>query len=194
MLRRKPANLSVGVTPHHLYFDIGAQSIKQAFYKVNPPIRSSDDRDALWSGINTKLIDILESDHAPHTEEEKDVDFDSAPSGVPGVETLYPLLLAAMKNGRLPLDTLLAMLCEKPARLLSLSKGKLEVGRDADFIVVDLKKTEAVSAEKLHSKCGWSPFEGFPAIFPTLLYIRGEKVIDDHQILVKKGFGACIGG
>ncbi len=98
-----------------------------------------------------------------------------------------------MKKEQLTLDTLLALLCERPAQLLRLPKGKIEVGRDADFIVVDLKKTETITAEHLHSKCGWTPFEGFPAIFPSMVFIRGEKVIDDHQILVKQGFGKCVG-
>jgi len=193
VLRKRPYNISVGVTPHHLFFDVHTLNKNQTFYKVNPPIRSSFDQDTLWYGINNKLIDIFESDHAPHTEEEKTVDFDSAPSGVPGVETLYPLLLTAMKKEQLPLDTLLALLCERPAQLLRLPKGKIEVGRDADFIVVDLKKTETITAEHLHSKCGWTPFEGFPAIFPSMVFIKGEKIIDDHQILVKQGFGTCVG-
>jgi dihydroorotase len=160
---------------------------------VNPPIRSSFDRDTLWYGVNNKLIDLFESDHAPHTEKEKTVDFDSAPSGVPGVETLYPLLLASMKKGQITLETLLALLCEKPSQLLHLPKGKIEVGRDADFVVVDMKKIETITADHLHSKCGWTPFEGFPAIFPTMVFIRGESIIEDHQLLVKQGFGKCVG-
>jgi dihydroorotase len=193
MLRRRPSNISIGVTPHHLFFDVQSLNKNQTFYKVNPPIRSSFDKDALWKGVHTRLINVFESDHAPHTKEEKTVDFGNAPSGVPGVETMYPLLLAAVKKDPLTLDMLLASLCEKPAQLLHLSKGKLEIGRDADFIVVDLKKTETIDAERLHSKCGWTPFEGFPAIFPSMVFIRGEKVIDDHQILVKKGFGTVVG-
>jgi dihydroorotase len=193
VIRKRPENISVGVTPHHLYFDVHSLNAKQAFYKVNPPIRSSFDRDTLWYGVHNKLIDVFESDHAPHTEEEKNVDFNNAPSGLPGVETQYPLLLTAMKKEHITLDALLALLCERPAQLLNLPKGKIEVGRDADFIVVDMKKTEPITAEKLHSKCGWTPFEGFPAIFPSMTFIRGEKVIDDHQVLVKQGFGTSVG-
>jgi dihydroorotase len=85
------------------------------------------------------------------------------------------------------------MFCETPAEILHLPKGKLEIGRDADFIVVDMKNIQKISAEHLHSKCGWTPFEGFPAIFPSMVFIRGEKVIDDHQILVKQGFGKSVG-
>ncbi len=193
MLRTRPKNISVGVTPHHLFFDAKVLNKNQTFYKVNPPIRLSSDKEALWNGVNSHLIDILESDHAPHTVEEKNVDFADAPSGVPGVETLYPLMLAVMKKGQMTLDTLLWMLCERPAQLLHLPKGKLEVGRDADFIVVDLKQIQMISEEHLHSKCGWTPFEGFPALFPTMTFIRGEQVINDHQLLVKQGFGKVVG-
>ena len=98
-----------------------------------------------------------------------------------------------MKKEQIKLSTLLALLCERPATLLNLPKGKIEVGRDADVIVVDLKKTETITAAELHSKCGWTPFEGFPAIFPSTVFIRGEKVIDDHQMFVKQGFGKFVG-
>lgn len=193
MLRQRPPHLSVGVTPHHLFFDVHTLAGKPTFYKVNPPIRSSFDRDALWHGVNNNLIDVFESDHAPHTEEEKNAPFNDAPSGIPGVETMYPLLLATLKKGQITLDTLQAMLCERPARLLNLPKGKLENGRDADFIIVDLKKTKTITAEHLHSKCKWTPFEGREGIFPSLVFIRGEKVIEDHQLVVKQGFGTDVG-
>ncbi len=192
VIRRRPNNLSVGVTPHHLFFDVNRLNSNQTLYKVNPPIRSSFDRDALWYGVHHGLVDVFESDHAPHTRDEKSVDFDAAPCGLPGVETMYPLLLGAMKKQQLTLETLLALLCEKPAQIMNLPKGRLEVGRDADFIVVDLKKTDTITAERLHSKCGWTPFEGFPGVFPSMVFVRGEKIIDDQQLLVKQGFGKCI--
>jgi len=188
-LRRKPPHISVGVTPHHLFFDVHMLSTNQTWYKVNPPIRSSFDRDTLWYGVNHGLIDIFESDHAPHTLEEKNVDFNQAPSGIPGVETMYPLFLASVKKEQMHLNTLLSLLCERPAQLLNLPKGKLEVGWDADLIVVDMKKTEQVIADTLHSRCGWTPYEGFPAIFPSLVFLRGEKLIEDRQMLQKQGYG-----
>ncbi len=192
-LRKRPNNVSVGVTPHHLLFDVHTLNTNQTFFKVNPPIRSSFDRSTLWYGVNNKFIDIFESDHAPHTTEEKNVEFQYAPSGLPGVETMYPVLLAQVKKEQLTLDILLSMLCERPAQLLNISKGKLEVGRDADLIVVDMKKTETITADRLHSKCGWTPFEGFPAIVPSLVLLRGEKLIEDNQMLLKQGFGKHIG-
>lgn len=193
ILRKRQHNISVGVTPHHLFFDVHTINNKQTFFKVNPPIRSSFDRDALWYGINNKFIDILESDHAPHTEKEKNVEFNESPSGVPGVETMYPILLAAIKREQISFDTLLTLLCERPAQLLNLPKGKIEEGRDADIMVVDLKKIEKITADKLHSKCGWTPYEGFQGIFPNIIFIRGEKIIEDQQILVKQGFGKYVG-
>jgi dihydroorotase len=193
MLRKKPCNISVGVTPHHLFFDVHTIVGTPTFYKVNPPIRSSFDRETLWYGVNNNHIDIFESDHAPHTEGEKNVAFNESPSGLPGVETMYPVFLATVKKEQLNLSTLLTMLCERPAQLLNLRKGKLEVGRDADFIVVDMKKTETITADNLHSKCRWTPFEGLQGIFPSQMFIRGEKVIDDRQLVVKHGFGTDVG-
>ena len=193
LLRTRPKHISVGVTPHHLLFDVHAISSHHSWYKVNPPIRSSFDRETLWYAVNHGLIDVVESDHAPHTLEEKNVDFQDAPSGLPSVETMYPLLLACVKNEQMKLDTLLSLLCERPAQLMNLPKGKLEVGRDADFMVVDFKKPDAIIAEHLHSRCGWTPFEGRPALFPSLVFLRGEKVIEDHQILVKPGCGKLVG-
>jgi dihydroorotase len=188
-LRRKPPHISMGVTPHHLFFDVHTINTNQTWYKVNPPIRSSFDRDTLWYGVKHGLIDVFESDHAPHTLKEKNVDFNTAPSGIPGVETMYPLLLACVKKEQIHLDTLLSLMCERPAQLLNIPKGTLEVGRDADVIVVDLKKTEPITIENLHSKCGWTPYEGFPAIFPSLMFLRGEKLIEEHQMLGKQGCG-----
>jgi dihydroorotase len=193
MIRTRPKHLSVGVTPHHLFFDVGALPSNQTFYKVNPPIRSSFDKDTLWYGIRNGLIDVCESDHAPHTLEEKHSEFNEAPPGLPGVETMYPVLLASVKQEHLGFTQLLSLLCERPAQLLNLPKGKLEVGLDADIIVVDFKKPEPIKADQLHSKCAWTPFDGYPAIMPSSVFIRGEKIIENHELLGKQGFGRYIG-
>ncbi len=192
LLRSRPKNLSVGVTPHHLLFDVHKLSSNQTFYKVNPPIRSSFDKDALWAGVAGGVIDVCESDHAPHTLEEKQREFNEAPSGLPGVETMYPLLLALVKKERLSFGRLLSLVCERPAQLLNLPRGRLEVGHEADFIIVDFKQTDQLKAEQLHSKCEWTPFEGFPVIMPSRVILRGETVIENHEVLVKPGFGKNI--
>ena len=193
MLRARPKNLSVGVTPHHLFFDIDNIDSKCSFYKANPPIRSKFDRESLWNGIKNGFIDVLESDHAPHTLEEKESEFEKAPTGLPGVEVMYPLFLAEAKKDHLSFSRLLSLLCKRPAELMGIPKGKIEVGRDADIVVVDLKKECKIETENLHSKCGWTPFEGRSAIFPSHVFIRGEKLIEDHEIQVKQGFGNFVG-
>jgi len=193
LLRKKPRNVTVGVTPNHLFLDVNNNDSENAMYKVNPPIRSHFDRETLWYGINNGFIDVLESDHAPHTLDEKKNDFNNAPSGIPGIETMYPLFLAEVKKNHLSFTQLISLLCERPAEIMNIPKGKIEIGRDADFIIVDYKEKTIIKSENLHSKCSWTPFEGKPAIFPSDVFLRGEKLIEEHEILVKKGFGKFVG-
>lgn len=193
VLKNRPKNISAGVTPPHLFFDINNVKTNQSFYKVNPPIRLSYDRETLWYGLKNGFIDVLESDHAPHAIEEKEVDFNMAPSGIPGVETMFPLLLAEVKKEQLSFDRLISLMCEKPAELMGMPKGKIEVGRDADLIVVDFKEMHTISADKLHSKCGWTPFENMNGIFPSHVFVRGEKLIEEHELQGRQGFGKYIG-
>jgi len=193
LLRKRSKNISCGVTPHHLLFTAQDDLKPQPHYKVNPPLRSNFDREALFGGLKNGLIDTLESDHAPHTLKEKDKEFNNAPSGLPGVETMLPLFLYMAKKETLSFQRLVSLLCKKPADLLNIPKGRIEVGKDADFIVVDLKKDCKIKSEDLHSKCGWTPFEGRPAIFPEYVFVRGEKLIEDHEMLGIQGFGRFVG-
>ena len=194
LLKNKPSNISFGVTPHHCLLSADKVMGSQTFYKVNPPIRSSFDKESLFNAVKNGIADILESDHAPHTCDEKDVDFDSAPSGLPGVETMLPLFLYLAKEGVLSYQRVISLICMRPAELLQVNKGKIEIGYDADLVVVDLKEDECkIKSDMLHSKCGWSPFEDWPAIFPSHVFVRGEKLIEDHEIQVNQGFGRFVG-
>ncbi|KYK28351.1 hypothetical protein AYK20_01200 [Thermoplasmatales archaeon SG8-52-1] len=193
MLRNRPKNISCGVTPHHLLLSIEDCPDLQTHYKVNPPIRTILDKEALFNSIKNGFVDVIESDHAPHTIDEKDLDFDNAPSGIPGVETMFPLFLYLVKKEALSWQRLIYLLCERPAEILGLSKGKIEVGRDADLIVVDIKNDLKIKAKNLHSKCNWTPFEGWKAIFPSHVFVRGEKIIEDNEIQVSQGFGNFVG-
>jgi len=189
LLKKRPNNISCGVTPHHLLLSIQNKIENQTFYKVNPPIRSEFDKEALFNAINEGTIDLIESDHAPHTIEEKEKDFNEAPSGLPGVETMLPLFLYLAKKEKVYLSRLISLICENPAELLGISKGRIEVGRDADLLIIDLRNEVKIKSENLHSKCGWTPFENWNAIFPSLVFVRGEKVIESNEIQVSQGFG-----
>lgn len=193
ILKERTQNLSIGVTPHHLLFDVNRIESNETWYKVNPPIRTSFDKEYLWSEIENGGVDILESDHAPHTLEEKSQRFEDAPPGIPGVETMFPLFLASVKREELSFNRLVSLLCEKPAELMNIPKGKIEVGRDADFLVVDFRNVCKIKSEMLHSKCGWTPFEGWRAIFPEHVFSRGERLIEDHEMLGRQGFGKFVG-
>jgi len=189
-----PPCISIGVTPHHLLLDATVDGEHPTWYKVNPPLRAPADREALWNAVVEGRIDIFESDHAPHTLEEKEAEFAVAPSGLPGVETMYPLFLALVSQQRLDLSRVQAMLCERPAALAGLPKGRLEVGRDADIVVVDLKDIRKVRSDRLHSRCGWTAFEGWPAVFPVAVFLRGEQLVDGTELVNSPGCGHCVDG
>jgi len=193
LLKKKPANVSFGVTPHHCLLNVEKNMGSPGLFKVNPPIRTGFDRESLFNSVKNGMTSVLESDHAPHTKEEKDKEFDEVPCGVPGVETMYPLFLYMAKKEVLTFQRLTNLLCSRPADLLGVSKGRIETGYDADFIVVDLKQEEKIQSENLHSRCGWSPFEDWPAIFPEAVFVRGEKLIEENEIQVKQGYGQFVG-
>jgi dihydroorotase len=193
ILKSRSNNITCGVTPHHILLSAEKNIGTQTFYKVNPPLRSSFDKESLFNAVRNGNIDVIESDHAPHTKEEKDTEFNEAPSGLPGVETMFPLFLYLAKKEKISFQRIISLLSRRPAEILDIPKGKIENGKDADFIIIDLKDETKIRAECLHSKCGWTPFEDWPAIFPSHVFIRGEKLIEDSTIQVKQGFGKFVG-
>ncbi len=193
LMKNKPSNISFGVTPHHSLLALEKIKKNYSFYKVNPPIRSVFDRDALFNSLKNDISDVIESDHAPHTIDEKSLDFDNVPSGVPGVETMYPLFLYLAKKGFISFQRVISLICSRPAELVGISKGCLKKDFDADFIVIDLKKADRIKSSKLHSKCECTPFESWSAIFPESVFVRGEKLIDENKIQVTQGFGRFVG-
>lgn len=193
LLRKRPKHITCGVTAHHALLHAENNLKPQTHFKVNPPLRTLFDKEALFDALSQGIIDVLESDHAPHTLEEKQQAFDEAPSGVPGVETMVPLFLYLTKKQKLSFQHTISLLCSRPGEILNIPKGKIQPGYDADFIIVDLQQETKITADMLHSKCGWTPFEAFPAIFPSHLFIRGEKLIEDGEIQMRQGFGRYIG-
>lgn len=169
-------------TPHHLLLDVNSCT-RKGFCKVNPPLRRKEDREALMAAFAAGSVDMLASDHAPHTPDEKERDFDQVPSGVPGVETSFPLMMAQVRKGTLSLERLVSAACARPAEVFGLRKGLIEEGRDADLMVLDPRQVSAVSGRRLHSKCGWTPFEGHEAIFPQAIFLRGQLLVEDGGLV-----------
>ncbi|KKW39782.1 hypothetical protein A2454_02005 [Candidatus Peribacteria bacterium RIFOXYC2_FULL_55_14] len=161
--RAKEEGLAVTceVTPHHLLLDTSRYEDLGVFAKMNPPLRSSEDSAALWQGIADGVIDCIATDHAPHLKEEKEAGSPlSAPSGVPGVETMLPLLLTVAATGKLSYSDIVRLCFDNPNTIYSLGKEHIADGADADILIVDPKEEWEIHAVSLHSLCGWTPFEG----------------------------------
>ena len=185
--------VSAEVAPHHLLFNIKDYRKQGTFLKMNPPLRGQADNDALWAGLRDGTIAILASDHAPHLPEEKMDDIWEAPAGVPGVETMLPLMLMAVKRNFIGLERLVDALATRPAQIFNLaSKGSIEMGKDADLVIVDSKAIREIKADRLHSRADWTPYEGREAIFPQMTLLRGT-VVFDGDLAVHPGFGRFLG-
>jgi dihydroorotase len=177
--RLRDAQVSFEATPHHLLLSVRSGS--SARFKVNPPLRSEAERRGLWERFADGRVPMLASDHAPHSAAAKDVEFARAPSGMPGVETMLPLLLARVRAGDLPLPTLLAAACERPALFFDLPLGRLAPGYRANLLVLDFRRRTELAGRRLHAPCGWTAFEGWEAIFPREHYRDGRRVVRDGE-------------
>jgi len=173
------------VTPQHLtlvapdcYERLGT------YAQMNPPIRGQQHNDGLWAGVRDGVFDVVGSDHAPHTAEEKAAAYPASPSGMPGVQTQLPLLLDHVNAGRLTLARLVDLVCSGPARIYGIAnKGRIARGFDADFTLVDLKASREITTDWLASKCGWSPFDGMTVTgWPLGTIIRGNVVMRDGEL------------
>ena len=165
------------VTPHHLLLSRDDLEDLGTFGRMNPPLRSEARRAAVYERVADGTVDVIATDHAPHTREEKDASIWDAPSGVPGVETALPLLLNEAREGRLPYERVRDLTAANPARIFDCPrKGRVETGRDADLVLVDPDDVREIRGADLHSKCGWTPFEGWPGVFPEWTMVRGRVV------------------
>lgn len=160
------------VTLHHLFFE--PDRFSSAEYKVNPPIRNIAVRDQLYKIFLEGKISMFGSDHAPHTSSEKAQDFDSAPSGIPGVETTVPVIMNMVRKEQISLSQAVTMGSENPASLFNMNKGRIAEGYDADLSVFDIRDFTTVDIRKLHSKAGHSPYDGWEAVFPEMVMVRGD--------------------
>jgi len=175
----KQAGFTTEVTMHHLLFNADRNS--DAFGKTNPPLRDEETRRGLFDSFLKGRIDMFGSDHAPHTYADKEKDYESAPGGIPGVETTMPIALELVRSGAIPMKLAIAMGSYNAASLFNLNKGAIEVGRDADFAIYDFRRVSEIDERKLHSKCGWSPFKGMRAIFPDMVITGGRVALEDGE-------------
>ncbi len=182
----KNAGFSTETTLHHLLFDADRNPTSE--YKTNPPIRDQKTREALYRRFLSGDIDMFGSDHAPHSVEDKAQEFSAAPGGIPGVETTIPMAMEMVRKQEISLQTAVRMGAERPAELFSIGKGKIAKGYDADFCVFDFHRQSVIDVRRLHSKCGHSPYGGFPAVFPETVIIRGEVQVDSGEFC-----GECMG-
>ena len=167
-------------SPHHLFLSRDDFDDLGTFGRMNPPLRNESRREAMFDRLLEGSIDIVATDHAPHTAAEKDASIWDAPSGVPGVETALPLLLEEARNGNLSYERIRDVTASNVADIFGLdSKGRIETGYDADLVVFDPEQSVPIRGEDLHSKCDWTPFEGKNGVFPELTMVRGSVVYRD---------------
>ena len=169
---------SVEVTPHHLFLSAEQFPEDDARGKVNPPLRSERERKALLS--RWQRIDVIASDHAPHTRDEKHQSFGDAPAGIPGVETMMPVLVAEVMKKTMSLEDVIRKTSFAPAKILGINPPGFVPGLRGDFAVYP-KKMVKISADTLHSRCGWTPFEGRPGVFPDIVIMGGSVVFEEGE-------------
>ncbi len=182
--------ISCEVLPNHL--TLAAPECYERFGTLaqqNPPIRDERHRQALWKAVQSGLIDILGSDHAPHTADEKAQPYPKSPSGTPGVQTLVPVMLNHVNEGRLSLERFVDMTAYGPARIHQIAgKGRIAPGYDADFTIVDMERVDTITNAQQKSRAGWTPYDGLRVKgWPVMTVIRGVTVMRDGELLEKIG-------
>jgi dihydroorotase len=185
LLARHKDFASVEVTPQHLtlaapdaYERLGTKA------QMNPPLRDRGHQAGLWWGVERGVVDVLGSDHAPHTLEEKAKTYPATPSGMPGVQTLVPVMLDHVNAGRLTLARFVDLTSAGPQRVFGIAgKGRIAVGYDADLTIVDLKQTRVIEDEWIGSKCGWTPFAGHKVRgWPKGTVVRGRLAMWEGDV------------
>ena len=181
-------NVTFETTPQHLTLYAPDCYDKLGTYaQMNPPLRGKEHYDRLWTAIKNNIVDVLGSDHAPHLKANKDKEYPDSPSGMPGVQTIFPVMIDHVNNGKLTLNQLINLMCENPCRIFGIkNKGFIKEGFDADLTIVDMKKEVTIKDEMIASKCGWTPFNNYKVkVFPVGTIVNGILVMSDGKILVE---------
>jgi dihydroorotase len=178
---------SVETTPHHLTLQAPDCYERLGTYaQMNPPVRDAMHRAGVWWGLTQGVVDVLGSDHAPHTREEKNKTYPASPSGMTGVQTLVPIMLDHVNAGRLSLQRFVDLTSAGPARLFNIAgKGRIAAGYDADFTVVDLRRQQMITNAWVASRAGWTPYDGVSVTgWPVATFVRGRKVMWEGELTV----------
>jgi len=170
---------SCEATPHHLTLSAEDYTRLGTKLQMNPPVRRPEHREGIWRGVEQGVVDVLGSDHAPHTPEEKAKPYPDSPSGMTGVQTLVPVMLDHVNAGRLTLQRFVDLTSAGPARIFNIvGKGRIAAGYDADFTVVDMKRVETIRDSWVASRCGWTPYDGKTVTgWPVGTLVRGHRVM-----------------
>lgn len=186
LLRSHHDIATVEVTPQHLSLSAPeCYDLLGTLAQMNPPIRGVEHKDVLWASVKGGLVDCIGSDHAPHTLEEKAKPYPESPSGMPGVQTLVPVMLSHVALGNLSLERFVDLTSAGPARIFGIAgKGRIALGYDADFTIIDPKAKNRISNMWIASRCGWSPFDGLKVTgWPIVTVVRGNIVMRDGELL-----------
>ncbi len=185
------AGMTCEVTPHHMFLSRDDLPELGTHGRMNPPLRRERLRQQVYNRVVEGDVDMIATDHAPHTAEEKDASIWNAPSGVPGVETALPLLLVEAREGNLSYEHLRNLTSTNPADIFDLpDRGRVAEGNYADLVLVNPDRITPIRTSSLHTKCDWTPFEGWDGIFPELTMVRGTVVYDRNS---EQKFSGAVG-
>ena len=166
------------VCPHHLFFNVDDYPRLGSLVKMNPSIKNKTDNEQLWQALCDGVIDIVATDHAPHTMDEKREPYPKCPSGLPAVENSLALMLNQVNQGKCTIEQVVKWMCSRPAEIWNMkNKGRIEVGYDADLTLVDMDLTQTVLNENQETKCGWTPWHGDDLTgWPIATWVMGKQV------------------
>lgn len=184
ILRDRPSWVTAEACPHHLFFNVEDYARLGSRVQMNPSIKTAEDNAALWEGLKSGIIEVIATDHAPHTLEEKSEPYPKSPSGLPAVENSLALMLNAVYEGKCTLEQVVSWMCSAPARVWNIkNKGELREGYDADLVLVDLNRTQTIRDEDQLTKSRWSPWHGVTLTgWPVKTWVRGQLVFSDGKV------------
>ena len=188
IISQHKGNITFEITPQHLTIYAPDCYDKLGTYaQMNPPIRDKSHYDRLWYGVRNNFNDTIGSDHAPHLKENKDKVYPDTPSGMPGVQTIFPVMLDHVNSGKLSLEQLINLMCENPCRIFGIkNKGYIKEGFDADLTIADMNKEVVIKDEMIASKCGWTPFNNYKVKgFPVGTIVNGNLVMSDGKVVLE---------